>query len=219
MKQLLLTLALASTLSIGRAEEGWVSIFDGKTLNGWTSATGGKPGEGWTVEDGGVLHLAGKGAGILLSEKEYSSFELQWEWKLAEGGNNGIKYWVTKVGGKEWLGIEYQMIDDLKHPDGLRGGSHNTGSIYDIFDSAKDKILKPIGEWNSSRVVVKNGVIEHYLNGKLCSSADTKTAEWKEHIAKSKFKTKEGFAPGHGKIMLTEHGDPAWFRNMRIKEL
>jgi len=219
MKTFLLSLALASTLSFARAEGNWVSILDGKTLNGWTSATGGKPGEGWAVESDGALHLSGKGAGILLSEKEYSNFELEWEWKLAEAGNNGIKYWVTKVGGKEWLGIEYQMIDDNKHPDGLKGGSHNTGSIYDIFDSAKDKVLKPIGEWNSSRIVAKNGVIEHYLNGKLVSRADTKSEEWKEHIAKSKFKSKVDFAPGHGKLMLTEHGDPAWFRNMRIKEL
>ncbi|MDB6120386.1 MAG: hypothetical protein JWO08_4167 [Verrucomicrobiaceae bacterium] len=219
MKPLLLTLALASTLSFARAASEWASLLDGKSLAGWTSADGGKPGEGWNVEADGVLHLSGKGAGILLSEKEYSNFELEWEWKLAEAGNNGIKYWVTKIGGKEWLGIEYQMIDDNKHPDGLKGGSHNTGSIYDIFDSDKEKILKPIGEWNSSRIVAKNGVLEHYLNGKLCSKADTKSDEWKEHLAKSKFKSKVGFAPGHGKIMLTEHGDPAWFRNMRIKEL
>lgn len=186
------------------------------TLADFTDGNGGKPSAGWVAEEGGVIHLAGKGAGMLISQKEYSDFELTWEWKLAEGGNNGIKFWVTKVGGKEWLGIEYQMIDDLKHADGLRGGSHNTGSIYDIVDSAKDKILKPVGEWNSSRIVVKDGKIEHYLNGKLCSSADTKTDDWKERIAKSKFKNKEGFAPGHGKLMLTEHGDPTWFRNIRV---
>ena len=68
-------------------------------------------------------------------------------------------------------------------------------------------------------VVVKEGKIEHWLNGKLCSSADSKTDDWKEHIAKSKFKNKEGFAPGRGKLMLTEHGDPTWFRNIRIREL
>ena len=219
MKRLLLVLSLFASTLLAHAENGWVSLFDGKSLAGWTLADGKAPGPGWVVEEGGVLHLAGKGAGLLLSEKEYASFELEWDWKLAEGGNNGIKYWVTKVGGKEWLGIEYQMIDDLKHADGLKGGSHNTGSIYDIYDSAKDKVLKPIGEWNNSRVVVKDGKIEHWLNGKLCSSADSKTDDWKEHIAKSKFKNKEGFAPGRGKLMLTEHGDPAWFRNIRIREL
>ncbi len=188
------------------------------TIKDFTDANGGAPGAGWVVE-GDVLHLSGKGAGFLLSKNEYTNFDLEWEWKLAEGGNNGIKYWVTKVGGKAWLGIEYQMIDDFKHLDGMRGGSHNTGSIYDLVGSAKDKVLKPIGEWNSSRIVVKNGVIEHYLNGKLVSTVDTKSDEWKACLAKSKFRNNKEFAPGQGKIMLTEHGDQAWFRNLRIKVL
>ncbi len=217
MKHLLTAALLLVSVSAARAEGDWTSLFDGKTLAGWAADKGAAP-EGWQVQEDGVLHFTGKGP-FLLSDKEYENFELEWEWKLAEGGNNGIKYWVTKVGGKEWLGIEYQMIDDNKHPDGLKGGSHNSGSIYDIFDSAKDKVLKPIGEWNLSRVVVKDGKIEHWLNGKIASSADTKSEEWKAHLAKSKFKSKEGLAPGHGKLMLTAHNDPAWFRNIRIKAL
>lgn len=216
MKSFVVSLALIASLTTAHAAGSWKSLFDGKTLAHWTGPDGAKP-EGWEVEAGGVLHFTGKG-NLLLSEEEYSSFELQWEWKLAEAGNNGVKYWVTKI-GKEWLGIEYQMIDDDKNSDGLKGGSHNTASIYDIFASAKDKRLKPIGQWNVSRVVVKNGKIEHWLNGKLASSADTRTATWKEHIAQSKFHTKEGFAPGHGKFMLTAHGDPAWFKNIRVRTL
>ncbi|MEQ1851292.1 MAG: DUF1080 domain-containing protein [Chthoniobacteraceae bacterium] len=219
MKTLFLAFTLFAITLSSHAGDGWVPLLDGKTLAGWTGVDGKPPGAGWKIMEAGVLRLEGKGAGNLFSEKEYSNFELEWEWRLAEGGNNGIKYWVTKVGGKEWLGIEYQMIDDQKHADGLKGGSHNTGSIYDIIDSAKDKVLKPIGEWNTSRIVAKDGKIEHWLNGKLCSSADTKTDEWKAAIAKSKFKNKEGFAPGRGKLMLTEHGDPTWFRNIRIREL
>lgn len=215
MKYLLIAASLFVATAASHAEGEWTALFDGKTLNGWTALKGKI--EGWTVEPDGVLHFSGKGP-YLINDKDYTSFELEWEWKLAEGGNNGIKYWVTQI-GKEWLGIEYQMIDDYKHADGLKGGSHNTGSIYDIFDSSKEKKLMPIGEWNKSRVVVKDGKIEHWLNGTLASSADTKTPEWKEHIAKSKFKSKQGFAPGHGKIMLTAHGDPAWFRNLRVKEL
>jgi hypothetical protein len=189
------------------------------TLADFTNVNGETPSGGWKVEGDNGIHLSGKGGGNLISKNEYTNFELEWEWKLNPKGNNGIKYWVTKIGGKEWLGIEYQMIDDDGHPDGLRGGSHNTGSIYDIVDSAKDKAKKPIGEWNQSRVVVKDGKIEHYLNGKLSSSADTKSEEWKAAIAKSKFKNKKGFGPGHGKLMLTEHGDPCWFRNIVITEL
>lgn len=222
MKHLLIAASLLASATLVHAQGEWTSLFDGKTLSGWSTPEGkpadGKPAAGWLVEADGVLHFTGKGT-FLLSDKEFTSFELEWEWKLAAGGNNGIKYWSTKVGGKEWLGIEYQMIDDLKHPDGLKGGSHNTGSIYDIFDAAKDKKLLPVGEWNQSRVVVKNGQIEHWLNGQLVCAADTTRDEWKAQIARSKFKDKAGFAPGHGKIMLTAHNDPAWFRVLRIREL
>ncbi len=214
MKSLLIALLAAGSLCA--AEK--VTL----TLEDFTDPNGGKPPAGWSTENG-VIALTGKGAGMLLSKNEYKSFELEWDWKLSEGGNNGIKYWVTKIsdgkGRGEWLGIEYQMIDDNKHPDGLRGGSHNTGSIYDLVDSTKDKAIKPIGEWNHSRVVVKDGRIEHFLNGKACSSIDTNTPAWKEAVAKSKFRSKQDFAPGHGKLMLTEHGDPCWFRNITITEL
>ncbi len=195
-----------------------VSLFDGKSMAGWSGLDGKAPGAGWSVEND-TLHLNGTPGGMLLSDKEYTSFELEWEWKVESGGNNGVKYWVTKVGGKEWLGIEYQMIDDQKHPDGLKGGSHTTASIYDIKEPVAGKLLKPVGEWNSSRVVVKDGKIEHWLNGALASEADTTTDDWKQRIAASKFKSKVGFAPGKGHIMLTDHGDEAWFRNIRIKEL
>jgi hypothetical protein len=195
-----------------------VSLFDGATLKGWQGADGKAPGPGWVVENG-TLHLNGTAGGNLLSEKEYSNFDLEWEWKLESGGNNGLKYWVTKVGGKEWLGIEYQMIDDLKHPDGLKGGSRTTASLYDIKAPAADKPLKPVGEWNSSRVVVKAGVVQHYLNGVLVCEADTTAETWKTMVAASKFKNKPGFAPGAGRIMLTDHHDKVWLRNLRIKEL
>ncbi len=209
-------LCLLATVSLTSAAE-FESLFDGKTLAGWTGVNGAQPGEGWSVSDG-ALHLKGKG-GNLLSEKEYTSFELDWEWKIAEAGNNGIKYWVTQVGGKEWLGIEYQMIDDNKHPDGVKGGSHGTAAIYDIKAPKTDKPLNPPGQWNNSRVIVKDGQIQHFLNGVLVCEADTKSAEWKEMIAASKFKKKEGFAPGKGRIMLTDHNDETWFRNIKIKVL
>jgi hypothetical protein len=216
MKSLLL--ALLATGSLFAGEKATLTLADFTDLNG------GAPAGGWQTQEGGVIHLAAqKGTGALISKKEYTNFELTWEWRLEAKGNNGIKYWVTDIkdakGRGAWLGIEYQMIDDDGHPDGLRGGSHNTGSIYDIVDSAKDKAKKPIGEWNQSRIVVKDGKIQHFLNGKLSSSADTKSEEWKAAIAKSKFKNNKGFGPGQGKLMLTEHGDPCWFRNIVVTEL
>lgn len=216
MKILISTLLALAVFPAAAAD--FVSLFDGKTFAGWHAPDGKKPGAGWKIANG-ELHLDGTPGGMLLSDKEYTNFELEWEWKVESGGNNGVKYWVTKVGGKEWLGIEYQMIDDAKHPDGLKGGSHVTGSIYDIKEPAKDKPLNPPGEWNTSRVVVKDGKIEHYLNGKLVCEADTKSDEWKTRIAASKFKNKVGFAPGNGHIMITDHTDETWYRNIRVKEL
>lgn len=184
------------------------------TLADFTGTNGETPSGGWS-EESGVIHLKGKG-GNLISKSEYENFVLEWEWKVAPKGNNGVKYWVTKVGGKEWLGIEYQMIDDSGHPDGLRGGSHTTACIYDIKEAIKEKGLKPAGEWNQSKVVVRDGKIEHWLNGVLAVSADTKSEEWPKLIAASKFRNKEGFAPGKGRIMLTDHSDETWFRNIRV---
>ncbi len=193
-----------------------ISLFDGETFTGWTRQDGGKPGEGWSIVDG-VLQLDGEG-GNLISEKEYTDFAFEWEWKLAEGGNNGVKYWVTQVGGKEWLGIEYQMLDDNKHPDAKNGAKRLTASFYDIQAPSVKTPLKAPGEWNQSRIVCRGGKLQHWLNGVLVGEADTNSDEWKGKLAESKFKGKAGFAPGKGRIMLTDHQDKTWYRNLRITE-
>ena len=191
------------------------------TLADFTDVKGAAPSGGWVAE-GDTIHLAGKGGGNLISKQEFSNFELEWEWKVGEGGNNGIKYWVVNLGKEDkpnWLGVEYQMIDDEKHVDAKKGNNHNTASIYDIKGAAKDKAVKPAGEWNTSKIVVKDGKIEHWLNGKLAVSAEVGSEEWKAGVAASKFKSYEGFAPGKGKLMLTEHGDETWFKNIRVRAL
>lgn len=179
----------------------------------------------WT-EESGVLHLTpaaqeGKRTHAnLISKLSYENFMLEWEWKIAPGGNNGLKYWVQPLGEKkEFLGIEYQMIDDERHPDAKHKDNHSTGCIYDIKAASTDKPVLPAGEWNQSKLVVNAGKIEHWLNGKLVAHADTQSAEWKELIAKSKFKDKAGFAPGRGHIMLTDHQDETWYRNLRLTVL
>ncbi len=211
MKSALLALA-ASAAAAFAAEPAALTLAD------FTSPDGKPAPAGWAAESDGSIHL--KGGGNLISRNEYANFEIEWEWKLVTGGNNGLKYWVIPIGEKkEWLGIEYQMIDDHKHPDGIRGGSHTTASIYDIKEVAADKPFKPVSEWNASKVVAKDGKIEHWLNGKLVAEADTRSEEWKALIARSKFKNKKGFAPGKGRIMLTDHKDETWYRNIRIREL
>lgn len=215
--RLLFVLAIFLVTSVQAKEGPWQNLFDGKTLAGWTAIDGQAPGAGWQVVDG-TLHLNGKG-GNIVSTEEYSAFELEWDWKINAKGNNGVKYWVTHVGGKEWLGIEYQMIDDGGHADGKPGSNHATASIYDIKAAAADKPLRPAGEWNQSRVIIKHGIVQHFLNGILVVEADTSGDEWKRLIADSKFRNKTGFAPGKGKIMLTDHADPVWYRNIRIRRL
>ena len=193
-----------------------VALFNGKDLSGWKSATGGTPGGGWKIEDG-VLHRAEKG-GDLISEKEYADFELEFDWKISKAGNSGVKYRVRKTTGG-WIGAEYQVLDDVGHANG-KVPDTSTASLYEVVPAAKDKELKPAGEWNHSKVVAKGNTLEHWLNGKLVLKADTTSKEWAEMKKDSKFAKIEGFAAaGPGHILLQDHGDEAWFRDIKIREL
>lgn len=204
-------------VGITSAEESdWTSLFDGKSLAGWTSANGGKPGDGWKIEDG-CIHRAGK-SGDIVSEKEYKDFEFEFEWKISAKGNSGVKYRVQKSPGG-WLGPEYQVLDDAGHPNG-KVADTTAASLYEIAPAAKDKDLKPAGEWNISKIVAKGTVLEHWLNGKLAMRIDTTSEEWAKLKKDSKFAKMEGFAgPAAGHLLLQDHGDEVWFRNLRIHTL
>ncbi|MBN2294662.1 MAG: DUF1080 domain-containing protein [Pirellulales bacterium] len=191
-------------------------FFDGKTFNGWTTEKGEPVNPGWTIENG-VIYRKSR-AGHIISAREYGDFELSFEWKLAKGGNSGIKYKLIDYGG--WfLGCEYQLIDDAE----WGFGSHSkgsTGSIYQLYAPNKQKKLMPIGQYNKSRIVVRGNIIEHWLNGKKIVEADTSSKEWRKRIAMSKFSDKPGFGLNHaGRIMITDHRHPVWLRNIRMVEL
>lgn len=197
-------------------EKGWISLFDGKTLDGWTSPTGGKPGAGWKVEDGSI-HREAKG-GDLISEKAYGDFELEFEWKISAKGNSGVKYRLRKSPGG-WLGPEYQVLDDAGHPNG-KVEDTTAASLYEVVPAAKDKVLKPVGEWNRSRIVARGTVLEHWLNDRLALKIDTAGKEWPDLKKASKFAKVEDFAgPAAGHLLLQDHGDKVWFRAIRIREL
>jgi hypothetical protein len=195
-----------------------VVLFDGKSLDQWEASKGGAPGAGWVIDAEGALHRKEK-SGDLVSKQVFGNFELEWEWKISEGGNSGLKYWVNAISNQQ-LGLEYQLIDDERHADALKGGKRQTAAIYDV-KAAEAKATKPVGEWNQSRVVAKGGKLEHWLNGKQVVAVDTKTDAWREMLKASKFLKymDQGFAPGSGRLLLQDHGDPVWFRNIVLKKL
>ncbi|BCU75860.1 DUF1080 domain-containing protein [Luteolibacter sp. LG18] len=198
------------------AEE--IVLFNGKDLTGWTKSNGKPLEEGWKVEDG-VLHRV-SGGGDLLTEKEYGDFELTWEWKISEAGNSGIKYRVQSYPGKGMLGFEYQMLDDVKHPDAKNGAIHQTGALYEFYPPAADKKLNPAGQWNTSKIVLRGTHVEHWLNGSKVVDGELAGDVFKAALAKSKFKALTSFgANPKGKIMLQDHGNEVWFKQIVLKTL
>jgi hypothetical protein len=200
------------------AEE-WHELFDGKTFAGWADKQGNVPKAGWVIEDGALHHT--KGGGDIFSTKEYADFEFTFEWKVASGANSGVKYRVAKFNGA-LLGIEYQVLDDQRHPNG-KVPKTSAAAMYELF--APDAQAKPAGSvqagaWQQSRIVVKGTRLEHWLNGKLVVKVETGSEAWIQAVAASKFKAVEGFGVNpKGRLMLQDHGDEVWFRHLRIREL
>ncbi|MEQ2008769.1 MAG: DUF1080 domain-containing protein [Limisphaerales bacterium] len=210
-----------NTLSDAEQKAGWKLLFDGKSLAGWrTYKEGGKIGAGWIVEHGILKKQAKIGGGDMMTEQPIpatADWELSWEWRIAKNGNNGLKYFITEA-RKGTLGHEYQMLDDDGHPDGKVGAHRQTASFYDVLPPTKDKPTKPVGEWNQSRIVVKGKAVEHWLNGKPVLEYELGSDAVKEAVAKSKFKNIGDFGTKvTGHILLTDHGDECWFRNVKAR--
>lgn len=221
----LITLAIGTSATTLKGK--WESLFDGKTLTGWhVYKKAGQPvSDQWKAENGTLHFTGGRGAGDLLTDKDYGNFELELEWKIAEGGNSGIIYHVSedpKYGATYYTGPEVQVLDDERHPDAKAGssGNHKAGSLYDMLPPADLNAVKPAGQWNKVRIVIANGKGEHYLNGKKVVEYPITGPEWDKMVANSKFKAWDGFGKyATGKIALQDHGNEVWFRNIRIREL
>jgi hypothetical protein len=216
-------LAHSAELNELSAEEktaGWKLLFNGKDLTGWrTYNKQSAPGAGWKVEEGVLTKPAKAPGGNIITTEAFSDYELSWEWKIAEKGNNGLKYLVTeKRTGTP--GPEYQMLDDKGHPDSKVGPKRQTAALYDIIPPADDKKLNPPGEWNVSKISIKGNHVEHWLNGAKVLSYELGSPELKAAIAASKFKAAEGFSEKiSGHIMLTDHTDEVSYRNIKIRPL
>lgn len=193
-------------------EEAAANPFDGQSLAGWTTLDGKPVTQGWEVVDG-VIHLKkeGKRSGHIVTAREFGDFTLSFEWKIAPRGNSGIKYRVRPYGGKI-LGCEYQVYDDQAARKVQ--GKNSAGALYDLYEPNMAKHLRPAGEYNTARIVVRGNTIEHWLNGEKIVSATVGDEEWKKRVAVSKFSDKPDFSlqPG-GKLMLTDHGSEVWYRN------
>ncbi len=175
-------------------------------------------GAGWSMADG-VLHFDGNKCGDLITKQEFANFVLEFEWKISEAGNSGVMYRVSLGDKKPYKsGPEYQVLDDDKHKDG-KLESHRAGALYALY-VPKNKSLNPVGEWNSSKIVLNGNSVQHWLNGKKVVEAELGSPDWIEKVNASKFKTWEKFGKNKkGHLCFQDHGDPVWYRNITIKAL
>jgi hypothetical protein len=205
-------------LTAAEKAAGWQLLFDGTSLDAWRGYKRETlPESGWELKDG-ALRTVAKVKGVeLITRKKFNDFEFAWEWRVAPGGNNGVKYLVTEERPQS-PGHEYQMIDDAGYP-GKLGPNHLTADFYDVLPAAADKPIRPAGEWNTSRIVVRGARVEHWLNGKNVLTYELGSAAVKAGVEKSKFKGHPGFGEKiAGHIMLTYHQDECWYRNLKIRE-
>lgn len=218
---------LPNNLSKEEKEQGFELLFDGKTTTEWKSAkTGEFPKQGWEVKDG-VLSVLSKTTsaergGDIITKKEYGPFELKFDFSITEGANSGIKYGIGNNG--PGLGLEYQILDDDKHPDAKQGvvGNRTLASLYDLIPAVKEgRFINKPGEWNRGRVVVSpDNTVQHWLNGRKVVEYKRGDAIYKALVARSKYAEYEGFglAP-KGPILIQDHGDNVHFRSIKIREL
>ena len=217
---------IPNCLSEREKEEGWMLLFDGKTTTGWRGALmDAMPERGWSVKEGTIETLpkdeSGGGRDIVSIDK-FSNFELVFDFKLTEGANSGVKYYVTEnVYANGALGLEYQVLDDAKHPDANMGrdGNRRLASLYDLLP-ATGKRFNGIGQWNKGRVVAKNNHIEHWLNNIKVLEYERGSDEYRKAVAESKFSKMDNFGEAaEGHILLQYHNDRVFFRNIKIKKL
>lgn len=202
----------------GSKSAGWQSLFDGKTTTGWRSfKKTGFPATGWVVENG-WLHCLGHKGGDIITEQEFNDFELEWEWKIAPAGNSGVKHFVTES-RKSAIGHEYQMIDDDREPDArIAAGKHVTASFYDVLKPSVKPPVRPVGQINRSRILVRGNHVEHWLNGVEVLAYECGSDALKAAVEDSKFKLVAGFGDKiRGHILLQDHHTEVWFRNIRIR--
>lgn len=222
--------AIANTISPREATDGWKLLWDGKTTDGWRGAKANSfPTQGWIIENG-ILKVMKSGGGEsanggdIVTTRKYKNFMLKVDFKITEGANSGIKYFVDtdlNKGEGSSIGCEFQILDDAKHPDAKLGvkGNRTLGSLYDLIAAPDDKPFKK-NDFNTALVIVKNNHVEHWLNGVKIVEYDRNNQTWNALVAYSKYKDWPNFGnASEGNILLQDHGDEVWFKNIKIKVL
>jgi hypothetical protein len=196
---------------------GFKLLFDGKTTRGWQGYRKGHVIDGWEVKDGCLVRV-GPG-GDIATDGQYGDFELKLEWRIAPAGNSGIFYRVDDSVGPPWeTGPEMQVLDNDEHADG-KDPKTSAGSNYGLYAPFHD-VTVPVGYFNRVRIVARGNHIEHWLNGEKVVEYELGSDDWRQRVTGSKFEAwpRYGTVP-RGRIVLQDHGDPVWYRNIKIREL
>ena len=220
---------ISNTLTKKEINEGWKPLFDGTSSAGWINAKTGKfPQGGWEIKDGMLsVNPATKGTsggGDIVTEGKYRSFELSADFRYTKGANSGIKYFIDtekENGAQASIGCEYQVLDDVNHPDAKAGfeGNRKLAGLYDLI-APVNVSDNGFDQWNTAKIIVRGNKVQHWLNGRMSVEYVRGSDKWKELVAKSKFKDIKGFAEAtEGRILLQDHGNIVSYRNIRIREI
>jgi hypothetical protein len=141
------------------------------------------------------------------------------EWKVGPAGNSGIMFRVTGDAKLPYeTGPEMQVLDNAGHKDGAAPVTA-AGSNYALHAPVRD-VTRPVGEWNAVRLVVRGAHVEHWLNGVKLLEYELWSPDWEARVKASKFATMPGYGRAkRGHLVLQDHNDPVWYRNIRVRPL